>query len=102
MINATDFVHNLNSDNISSIVTRFFDEIMVLYNLVGYRQDLDICTDDSASLATFIILMDSEADAEDLYNKFNGYGFSVYRDTYLISMNISGSSVRTTIEKAVS
>lgn len=101
-MNATEFIKNFNSDDISSIVTRFFDEIMVLYNLVGNRQDLDICTDNNASLATFILLMDSEDDAQKLYDNLNGTTFSVYDNRYDVCMQISGASITTTITKATS
>ena len=101
-MNSMDFAHNFNSDSLSSIITRFFDEIMVLYNLVGDRQDIDICTDDSASLATFILLMESEDDAKTLYNNLNNSSFSVYNDKYDIIMEINKASVTTKIYKAVS
>lgn len=101
-MNTTEFIKNFNSDNISSIVTRFFDEIMVLYNLVGNRQDVDICTDNNASLATFILLMDSDDDAQKLYDNLNGTIFSVYDNRYDVSMQISGASITTTIAKATS
>lgn len=92
-----DFIRNFNSDDITSVVTKFFDEIMVLYNLVGNRQDVDICTDNSSSLATFILLMDNKEDAEKLYNDLNGMDFTVYGSTYLISMTLSKDSSITTV-----
>lgn len=84
------------------VVTKFFDEIMVLYNLMGNRQDIDICTDDDASRANFVLLMESEDDAKTLYSRMNNNIFSVYGTKYLISMNISGASITTVISKALS
>ena len=81
------------------IVLRFFDEIMVLYNLVGDRQDLDICTDNSASVATFTLLMESEDDALKLYESLNQSSFEVYGNRFYISMTVSGSSISTIISK---
>lgn len=101
-MNTIEFVHNLNSDDLSSIITNFFDEIMVLYNLVGDRQDLDICTENDASLATFILLMESEEDATKLYNDLNQSSFSVYSDRFDINMEINRASIKTTIIKATS
>lgn len=101
-MNTIEFVHNLNSDDLSSIITNFFDEIMVLYNLVGDRQDLDICTENDASLATFILLMESEEDAIKLYNDLNQSSFSVYNDRFDINMEINRASIKTTIIKATS
>lgn len=98
-MNTVDFIRDINSDNISSIVVRFFDELMVLYNLIGDRQDLDICTDDSASVATFTILMESEADAVKLHETLHNSEFEVYSDKFNISMSLSGSTVNTIISK---
>ena len=100
MINTTEnFVHSFNSDNTASIITKFFDEIMVLYKLIGYRQDIDICTNDNTSLATFILLMDSERDAYSLYNSLNNNTFSVYGESYSILMELSGENIITRIIK---
>ena len=97
------FVQNFNSDNLSSTVVNYFDEIMVLYNLVGQRQDLDICTDNNdASLATFTLLTESEDDAKDIYDTLNNSSFSVYGDLYEINMELNKASIKTTITKAVS
>lgn len=99
-MNTTEFVKNFSSDNISAMVVNFFDEIMVLYNLIGDRQDLDICTDDSSSVATFTLLMENEADAKSLYDNLNNSEFEVYGNKFNISMTLSESSIITVISKA--
>lgn len=99
-MNTTEFVKNFSSDNISTMVVNFFDEIMVLYNLIGDRQDLDICTDDSSSVATFTLLMENEADAKTLYDNLNNSEFEVYGNKFNISMTLSESSIITVISKA--
>jgi hypothetical protein len=98
-MNTFEFVKNFSSDDISSIVTRFFDEIMILYNLVGSRQDIDICTDNSASVATFILMMDSENDAQKLHDSLHNTTFAVYGDVFSIEMILTGASVTTTISR---
>lgn len=100
-MNTLEFIHNLNSDNLAAVVVNFFDEIMVLYNLVGSRQDLDICADNDASLATFTLLMESEEDAQNLCSDLNNSYFSVYNDKFIINMEVVGASIKTIIEKAV-
>lgn len=97
-----DFVKNLDSDDISSVVTSCFDELMVLYNLVGSRQDVDICTDKKSPSATFTILMDSQGDAEMLYENLNGKDFSVYGNNFNISMSLHGEHIKTIITKTLS
>lgn len=99
-MNTQEFVKNFDSHNISSLVTRFFDEIMVLYNLVGSRQDIDICTDDGTSVASFILMMDSAEQASELYANLNGTVFSVYENCFEVSMQMeSDSSVKAIISK---
>lgn len=100
MSSTIEFIRNFNSDNIGSIVSKFFDEIMVLYNLVGDIQDLDICTNDNTTAATFTLMMDSEDEALRLYDRLNTYDFEVYGVRYIIDMNLSGGSILTTITKA--
>lgn len=102
MNTAENFIHSFNSDNTASIITRFFDEIMILYRVIGRRQDIDICTNDNASLATFTLLMDSEDDAKSLYSSLNNNTFSVYDQIYSIYMELSGENVITRIVKTPS
>lgn len=102
MNSTTEFIHNFNSDDLSSTIIKYFDEVMVLYNVVGNRQDLDICTDNNASLATFILLMESEDDAKTLYENLNQSSFTVYDNKYNIIMDINKASIKTIITKATS
>lgn len=95
-----EFVNAISADDIPSIVTQCFDELMVLYHIVGTRQDIDICTDNSKMPITFLLLMESESDAIKLTESMNGMDFSVYGVTYIISMTCQGTNVRTEIRKA--
>ena len=99
-MNTIEFVHRLDSSDIQSIVTRYFDELMVLYNLVGHRHDMEIRSDIDSSVATFSISMNTEDDAQKLYNNLNNTTFTVYNVKFLISMTLSGLSIETTISKA--
>ena len=101
-MNTTEFIHSINSDNISFIIANFFDEIMVLYNLIGDRQDLNISTDSGASLATFILIMDSDKEAQELYDSLNNSNFSVYEDVFNINMQLSENKITTVITQTIS
>lgn len=94
-----DFVKAINSDNIAKVVTQCFDELMVLYHLVGTRQDIDICTDDSNTPVTFELLMESESDAIKLTENLNGINFSVYESLYSVNMICTGATIHTIIRK---
>lgn len=101
-MSTNDFVQQINPENLSHIVTIFFDEIMVLYNLIGKRKDLTISADMDSSEASFTIMMNSEEDAVSLCNSLNDTYFSVYDDKYLIQMQVSERTVSTIIKKAIS
>ena len=95
----TDFIKIIDSDDLSAVIANFFDEIMVLYNLIGGRQDLKIQSDGSATAATFTLIMETVDDAQELYEKLNGTDFSVYGITFSISMNVSKNAITTIINQ---
>lgn len=97
-----EFVKAITSDDITQVVNQCFDELMVLYHIVGTRQDIDICTDNSKMPISFVLLMESENDAIKLTESMNGLDFSVYGDLYSISMSCSGASIHTNINRKVS
>ena len=100
-MSTSEFVSKIDLGSLSDIITRFFDEIMILYNLVGSRRDMYISTDGNSSKATFIITMNSEEDAIDLYNNLNNTFFTIYHDKYIIEMQLSGRIISTVIYKAI-
>ena len=95
-----EFVKSIASDDIREVVNQCFDELMVLYHLVGTRQDIDICTDSSRMPISFMLLMESESDAIKLTENMNGLDFSVYGVKYVVSMSCSGATIHTNIRKA--
>ena len=101
MITTDDFVKSITSDDIVHIITKCFDELMVLYHLVGDRQDVDICTDSNSNMPiSFVLLMESESDAIKLTDSLNGMDFSVYGVSYRVNMICSGATIQTIIMKA--
>lgn len=100
MTNTDDFVRSITSDDIATVVTHCFDELMVLYHLIGDRQDIEICTNDSSMPISFTILMESEDDAIKLTEAMNGCNFSVYSTLYGVEMSRSNSSIHTIIRPA--
>ena len=111
MTDATNFFHNISAEDLPNLAIRLFDEIMILYNLIGYRKGVTIYTaPDSASLATFILVIESIDGTSDvdrvraLVDEFDNSDFSVYGKTFNIGMKLlsAGSSVEVTISKATS
>lgn len=101
-MNSFDFVRRIDHDHICEIMAKFFDEIMVLYNLVGDKKDIIISTDTNCPSTKFILLMNTEKDAIELFNNLNNMVFTVYDDKFVIEMELSGRYISTVIYKAIS
>lgn len=93
-----DFVNQIHSDEANSIV-QCFDQIMILYNFVGTRNNVSISID--GSNASFEIVFTNNSDAENLYEFLNGTEFIVYQSKYNIEMQLSGVTVLTKIYKVI-
>lgn len=104
LIDSVTFIGNLQPyDSIASAVVNCFDELMVLYRLIGDREDTNINIEENDLIsATFNINTTSKNNAEKLYNNLNGTSFNVFNSLYNISMELSGKSIYTTIVKATS
>lgn len=101
-MSTVDFANKIHQPDMSGIMTRCFDEIMVLYNLLGDMQDMTISADNDSPSARFTLNMKSEEDANSLFESINNTYFSVYEDKYMIEMELSGRSIHTVIYKAIS
>lgn len=99
--NTGEFIKSITSDNIGSAISQSYDEIMVLYHILNGREDIEIHTDNLGTKpASFILLMDSESSASELEEAMNGMSFSVYGDTFSVSMKSHSTSVYVIIERA--
>lgn len=99
MIDTKDFVHNINSDNMPRLITKYFDEILVLYNLIGCKRNIEFY-DESSDRARFILTLDTEENADGLYSSLNNTDFTIYNDKFHINMDRSDCcSIHITITK---
>ena len=85
-MNTVDFLKQFESKN-TSLIVNFFNELMILYNLFGDKQDIYVHNDD-ASLAVFRIILDDPSDANRMCNGLDCTEFSVYDLTYTISTQL--------------
>lgn len=89
-MNRVEFMQTISCDKISfdQIIKSFFDQIMALYGLVGsLSEDTDICAESyNDNSIKFVILMDSDKDATDLYNVLQGNAIQVYNHLYQVSL----------------
>ena len=99
MVSTEDFIKSITSDDTSQMVAHHFDELMVLYHLVGNRTDIDVSTSNTKRGMEFNLLMEDEAAANKFVSRNNGMNFSVYGEKYKINASPSGTSVSTFITK---
>lgn len=99
MDNTEIFIRQINTSDISTIVTKFFDEIMVLYNLIGIRNNMSISVDGNTAAALFTLSMNNNDDATALFNVLNNTCFSIYSDTFSIHMKLHETEIMTEIRK---
>lgn len=95
-----EFIKGITSDDIAQVVLQSFDELMVLYHIVGSRQDVEICIENGSNPVSFILMMESHEEASNLANTMNGLDFDVYGVRYIINMICRGNSIQTNIRKA--
>ena len=102
MSNTTEkFVENIDPNILPNIMINFFEELMVLYNLLDFVNIKEIKQNSEASVATFIINTNNQEDALTIFNKMNQTHFEIYGTVYSIEMIISGNtSVTATIYRA--
>lgn len=99
MVSSEDFIKSITSDDTKQLITHHFDELIVLYHLVGNRSDVDVSTNNTKKGMEFNLLMEDESSANQFVNRNNGMNFSVYGERYVINASPSGSSVSTFITK---
>ena len=78
-----DFVKSINHDNFENTIRNFFDQTMALYNLIGAREDIDISSKEKNQDIEFILLTNSEEEAEQLYYSIENHSISIYGKMYV-------------------
>lgn len=101
MLTTEEFFHNLHINNMHSAVATSFDQLMVLYNLIGTTSDIEFAQDKQGN-TVFDLLCETEESAGNIYNTLNDMKYMVFGRQYIINMNISGCSIHTVITKAIS
>ena len=92
------FVNRIHHDDANHIV-RYFDQIMILYNFIGRKQNVSVSVDGTNTV--FEIVFDNELDASNLYEFLNGTQFNIYQNKYIVEMQLSGVTILTKIYKVV-
>ena len=93
------FTKNIHHDKSNILYPYYFDEIMVLYNIIGNMPNIKISVNENENDMIFIIKTQSKEDAMSLSNFANGMRFNVYNTKYNIKMNRKKSNLYTSISK---
>lgn len=95
------FIKKCNSKDIGLAVTNFFNEIMVLYNLMNHYEDFNILVEGDDH-AIFTIESSSIDNLHKIYKSLNLVSFTVYDTKYNIFMTLNETNIVTKIYKATS
>lgn len=81
--NFCSFIGEIKSLSLVNDFTYYFDEIAVLYNLIGKKDNIQINSDGNSK---FILSMNSEEDANKFVELLNGICYSVYNTKYRVNI----------------
>ena len=100
MIKSDDFVKNATTpDNIAYMVIHFFDELMVLYNIIGQREDIHISSNIEGPIL-FNLKMTNVDEANRLLTSMGGTILEVFGCNYAVNMTRNRNIVHTMITRA--
>ena len=90
MISRVEFIRDIVSfDNPVQDITNHFNELNVLYSIVGGRSDVDIVSSKQHGKFGFSLLMEKEEDAMKFRDMYNGFTYSVYGEIYSVKTKLS-------------
>jgi len=101
LISRYEFIKDsISSDNPTHDLSHYYDEMSVLYYLIGGRSDIDIFTGKDKGKFGFSLLLEKEESASILQTRCNGAKYNVYGESYKIKAKISKpNTVFLTIKK---
>lgn len=91
-MDSEEFIIGLTGEELGTMMINFFDEIMVLYNLIGGRSDIHVSANDASS-ATFHIIADDRDNALRIYNCLNQITFKIYNIDFKVNMDLNDDGI---------
>lgn len=91
-MDSEEFIIGLTGEELGTMMINFFDEIMVLYNLIGGRSDIHVSANDTSS-ATFRITADDRDNALRIYNCLNQITFKIYNIDFKVNMDLNDDGI---------
>ena len=91
-----EFINSLSSSSdmsVEEIILNHFEEVMILYNLVGNCDTMSI-TVDNKIVDPFVISFDTKKDANIMQDLINGTFLHIYGYKYLINSIVEGKIVK--------
>ena len=91
-----DFIKSIDSGNdLDRLIGIRFDEISVLYSIIGNHAEIISISEDTNGVARFTLLMENQAEAARICEDINGLIFTIYDSRYLV--HLSRDTVNTVI-----
>ena len=91
-----DFIKSIDSGNdLDRLIGIRFDEISVLYSIIGNHAEIISISEDTNGVARFTLLMENEVEATKVCDEINGLIFTLYGSRYLV--NLSRGSMNTVV-----
>lgn len=93
-----EFIQSIPNDNdneiLKNVILQYFDEVMLLYNLVGTCEDTSITKIDSDySVASFSVIFKTESEAYKMHTIIDQVIITCYGKKYVINTNINKKTV---------
>lgn len=82
------FMSQIQSEDILRDGAKYFDEIMILHNLFGYRESTNISIVNDIANAIFNVRFDSPEECKKTYTSLNNIDYTVYGKRFSIIMSI--------------
>lgn len=88
-----EFIRSIDSCSLDKLIGYRFDEISVLYSIIGTHAEIISLSEDNTKAASFTLLMESEEEAIRVCRDLDGLIFNSYNTRYLINLSRNGCSV---------
>lgn len=93
-----EFVQSIPDSNdhetLKELILNYFNEVMLLYNLVGTCEDTSITkTDSDCCVASFSVVFKTESEACKMHNIMNQFIITCYNKKYIIHTKYSKKTV---------
>lgn len=93
-----DFAKSIDDgNNFGEKIQKFFDHTMAMYNLIGVRDNIDICAESNDQEISFVILTDDKNEAETIFDSIKNKEIKIYGHDYVPELKKTKNSIGITL-----